>query len=357
MSKAEEEPIREIMTDEEMNNLATKLVSLLEELPENISNFLKEHCSSGGGQMDGEPIDIDVDALSNETLYKLRKLLDDYLLEKQAKQAKAESREKELLDESGFSNLSIQSSKGMEASSVTENSSTGNDHEQEPGLNHGGTESNPETNRDEEELDGEQVRRVLQVSAATGKFWHNWDKLKSMLSFQLKLVLSEYPEAKMTIEQQNASLGETYLELVTRLNEELHSFIEGPPFTLQRLCEHSLILCKCYAQQILLDARSIYPKLSKLALALEKNLLVTSTLTVCTEPYPEMMPNPEPEKATEEAPLQSNSVQNGVESMVGDRDEIMTEVEADIEEMTIDVDAFQEMVGPSEANSTAAENS
>ncbi|KAB2022318.1 hypothetical protein E1A91_D07G206500v1 [Gossypium mustelinum] len=232
----------------------------------------------------------------------------------------------------------------MEASSVTENSSTGNDHEQEPVLNHGGTESNPETDR-EEELDGEEVRRVLQVSAATGKFWHNWDKLKSMLSFQLKLVLSEYPEAKMTIEQQNASLGETNLELVTRLNEELHSFIEGPPFTLQRLCE------------ILLDARSIYPKLSKLALALEKNLLVTSTLTVCTEPYPEMMPNPEPEKATEEAPLQSNSVQNGVESMVGDRDEIMTEVEADIEEMTIDVDAFQEMVGPSEANSTAAENS
>ncbi|KAG8489315.1 hypothetical protein CXB51_017405 [Gossypium anomalum] len=349
MSKAEEEPIREIMTDKEMNNLATELVSLLEELPENISNFLKEHCSSGGGQMDGEPIDIDVDALSNETLYKLRKLLDDYLLEKQAKQTKAESREKELLDESGFSNLSIQSSKGMEASSVTENSSTGNDHEQEqeqePVLNHGGTESNPETNREEEELDGEQVRRVLQVSAATGKFWHNWDKLKSMLSFQLKLVLSEYPEAKMTVEQQNASLGETYLELVTRLNEELHSFIEGPPFTLQRLCE------------ILLDARSIYPKLSKLALALEKNLLVTSTLAVCTEPYPEMMPNPEPEKATEEAPLQSNSVQNGVESMVGDRDEIMTEVEADIEEMTIDVDAFQEMVGPSEANSTAAENS
>ncbi|XP_052887037.1 transcription factor GTE8-like isoform X2 [Gossypium arboreum] len=97
MSKAEEEPIREIMTDEEMNNLATELVSLLEELPENISNYLKEHCSSGGGQMDGEPIDINVDALSNESLYKLRKLLDDYLLEKQAKQTKAESREKEVV--------------------------------------------------------------------------------------------------------------------------------------------------------------------------------------------------------------------------------------------------------------------
>ncbi|KAG5403313.1 hypothetical protein IGI04_009432 [Brassica rapa subsp. trilocularis] len=38
----------------------------------------------------------------------------------------------------------------------------------------------------------------------------------------------------------------------------LLSFDEGPPFTLQRLCE------------ILLAARSIYPKLSKLDLALEK---------------------------------------------------------------------------------------
>ncbi|GMJ07811.1 hypothetical protein HRI_004450300 [Hibiscus trionum] len=233
----------------------------------------------------------------------------------------------------------------MEAPSVTENSSAGNDHDQEHVLNHGATDSNPDVNRQEEQ-DEEQVRRILQAISTTGSFWHSWDKLKSMLSFQLKLVLSEYPEAKMTIDEQNASLGETYLELVTRLDEELHCFIEGPPFTLQRICE------------ILLAARSIYPKLSKLALALEKNLLVTSTLTACTKPYPEMMPDPEPEKASEEAQPQSNSVQNGVEpTTAGDRDEIMTEVEADIEEMTIDMDAFQEMVGPSEANSTAAENS
>lgn len=31
--------------------------------------------------------------------------------------------------------------------------------------------------------------------------------------------MSEYPEAKMTSEQQNASLGETYLELLKRLDE------------------------------------------------------------------------------------------------------------------------------------------
>lgn len=32
-------------------------------------------------------------------------------------------------------------------------------------------------------------------------------------------VLSEYPDAEMTSEQQNASLGEPYLELVKRVDE------------------------------------------------------------------------------------------------------------------------------------------
>ncbi|XP_022728477.1 serine/threonine-protein phosphatase 4 regulatory subunit 2 [Durio zibethinus] len=231
----------------------------------------------------------------------------------------------------------------MEASTINENSATVTDHVKEHVLNHGGRDSNPEI--DGEEEDEEHVRGILQVISSTGNFWHSWDKLKSMLSFQLKLVLSEYPEAKMTTDEQHASLGETYLELVSRLDEELHCFIGGPPFTLQRICE------------ILLAARSIYPNLSKLALALEKNLLVTSTLTVCTQPYPQMMPNPEPEKSSDEAQPQSNSIQNGVEPMVGERDEIMTEVEAGIDDMTIDMDAFQEMVGSSETNSTAAENS
>ncbi|XVE72035.1 hypothetical protein DITRI_Ditri11bG0006400 [Diplodiscus trichospermus] len=230
----------------------------------------------------------------------------------------------------------------MEVSAVNENSCTSTDHEQEHVLNHGGTDSNPETAQEEEE---EQIRGILQFISSTGKFWHSWDKLKRMLSFQLKLVLLEYPEAKMTTEQQNASLGETYLELVTRLDEELHCFTEGPPFTLQRICE------------ILLAARSIYPNLSKLAFALEKNLLVTSTLTASTKPCPQMMPDPEPEKANDEPQPQSNSIQNGTEPVAGDRDEIMTEVEADIDDMTIDMDAFQEMVGSSEANPTPAENS
>ncbi|KHG10703.1 Solanesyl diphosphate synthase 1 [Gossypium arboreum] len=68
--------------------------------------------SSSDGQMGEDEIEIDIDALSHETLYKLGKLLDDYLLKKQKNQAKAESCEIELLNESGFSNSSMQPCKG-----------------------------------------------------------------------------------------------------------------------------------------------------------------------------------------------------------------------------------------------------
>lgn len=209
-------------------------------------------------------------------------------------------------------------------------------------INPGEKESKPEIAGEEDE---EEVRGILQVIASTGKFWHDWEKLKSLLSFQLKQVLSEYPEAKMTTKEQE----ETYQDLVKKLDEALHNFEEGPPFTLQRLCE------------ILLAARHIYPNLSKLALALEKNLLVTSTLAVCTDPYPQQaLEKPaESDKPSEELQVQSSLVQNGVEPVVGDGDEIMTEVEeADIDDdMTIDMEALEEIVASSETNSTSTGNS
>lgn len=211
-------------------------------------------------------------------------------------------------------------------------------------INPGGVELKAEIA--EEEAD--EVKGILEVIASTGKFWHDWDKLKSMLSFQLKQVLSEYPEAKMTSEEQNASLGETYLELVKRLDEALLGFVEGPPFTLQRLCE------------ILLEARTIYPNLSKLGLALEKNLLVTSILSKSIDQYPQstVQKPDEPAKASEELKAHPNSVQNGVEPMVGDGDEVMTDVEADIDDdMTIDMEAFEEIVGSSEKKSEPTANS
>ncbi|PPD75392.1 hypothetical protein GOBAR_DD27662 [Gossypium barbadense] len=92
---------------EEKPQLSTELESLLGELPENIIDFLKEH-SSTEGQMGEEEIEIDIDALSDETLFQLRKLLDGYLLGKQKSQAKVEPCEMELPNESGFSNSSMQ---------------------------------------------------------------------------------------------------------------------------------------------------------------------------------------------------------------------------------------------------------
>lgn len=92
-----------------------------------------------------------------------------------------------------------------------------------------------------------------------------------------------------------------------------------------------------------------------------QNLLVTSTLTVCTDPYPQTMTQSpeESEKTSEEPQLNSHSVQSGIEPMVGDRDEVMMEVEqGDIDdEMTIDMEALDEIVGSSEANSTPTGNS
>ncbi|KAL1324570.1 hypothetical protein HN51_034753 [Arachis hypogaea] len=184
----------------------------------------------------------------------------------------------------------------------------------------------------DDDVSREEVRKVLEVIASTGKFWHDWDKLKTMLSFQLKQVLAEYPEAKMTSEQQYASLGESYSEVVNKLDDALTCFIEGPPFTLQRLCE------------ILLDAKGIYPHLSKLALALEKNLLVTSTLTISTDPFPQattVQELDEQENANEKQQLQLDGIENGTEPPVADKDEVMAEADTG-EDMTIDTVASED---------------
>ncbi|XP_017431332.1 uncharacterized protein LOC108338812 isoform X2 [Vigna angularis] len=200
---------------------------------------------------------------------------------------------------------------------------------------HNDDASNHREAEQKQDVSREEVLQTLQVIASTGKFWHDWDKLKSMLSFQLKQVLAEYPEAKLTTEQQYATLGESYIELVNKLDEALTCFIDGPPFTLQRLCE------------ILLDAKGIYPNLSKLALALEKNLLVTSTLTICTDPYPQAtakVPGDQ-EKTNEKENLQPDTAQNvtaqnGVEPQLPDKDEVMTEADVG-DDMTIDMETFE----------------
>ncbi|CAL0334255.1 unnamed protein product [Lupinus luteus] len=206
---------------------------------------------------------------------------------------------------------------------------------------------NASSQREQQQQQQEEVTHILQLIASTGNFWHDWDKLKSMLSFQLKQVFSEYAEAKMTSEEQYASLGESYSELVNKLDEALSCFIEGPPFTLQRVCE------------ILLDAKGIYPNLSKLALALEKNLLVTSTLTISPDPYPQtvVQEQADQENASEEQKQEAdNAAQNGVEPVVADKDEVMIEADVD-DDMKVDTEAFEDINKSSETDSEPNANS
>ncbi|XP_021775963.1 transcription factor GTE10-like isoform X2 [Chenopodium quinoa] len=108
------EPVKKVMTVDERHKLSTELEALITELPDTIIEFLKEN-SSGDGQDGEEEIEIDIDALSDDVLFKLRKLLDDFLLEKKKNEARAEPCEMELHNESGFSNSSIQAGKGNDA--------------------------------------------------------------------------------------------------------------------------------------------------------------------------------------------------------------------------------------------------
>ncbi|GAB2269711.1 hypothetical protein Dimus_004633 [Dionaea muscipula] len=107
-------PVRRTVTVDEKLKLSAELENLLNELPERIIDFLKEN-SSTAGQINEDEIEIDIDALSDETLLKLRKLLDEYLLEKKKNQTRAEPCEMELHNESGFSNSSVQPCKVSDA--------------------------------------------------------------------------------------------------------------------------------------------------------------------------------------------------------------------------------------------------
>ncbi|GMN64378.1 hypothetical protein TIFTF001_033450 [Ficus carica] len=104
-SSQKDEAVKQVISEEEKHKLSSELEAMLAELPESIVDFLKEHCQ---GQDGDEEIEIDIDAFSDDTLVTLRKLVDDYLLEKQKYQANSEPCEMELRHESGFSNCSMQ---------------------------------------------------------------------------------------------------------------------------------------------------------------------------------------------------------------------------------------------------------
>ncbi|CAH8360910.1 unnamed protein product [Eruca vesicaria subsp. sativa] len=101
------EPVKPIMTAEERHRLGRQLESLLEELPGQIIDFLKKH-SSNGGEVAEDEIEIDIDVLSDEVLFGLKKLLDDYIQDKEAMQPNVEPCEIELPNGSGPSNSVLQ---------------------------------------------------------------------------------------------------------------------------------------------------------------------------------------------------------------------------------------------------------
>ncbi|KAK9039598.1 hypothetical protein V6N11_014794 [Hibiscus sabdariffa] len=104
------EPIKR-MTDEEKHNLGRQLESLLSEMPTHIIDFLREN-SSNGSESGEEEIEIDIDDLSDDTLFKLKRLLDDHLQEKQKTQVRGEPCEIEVMNESAPSDSSLQPGKG-----------------------------------------------------------------------------------------------------------------------------------------------------------------------------------------------------------------------------------------------------
>ncbi|XP_061952351.1 transcription factor GTE10-like isoform X1 [Populus nigra] len=110
-NKVKPEPVRRVMSNGEKQKLSMELEALLGELPESIIEFLKEH-SGNAGQTGEDEIEIDIDALGDDTLFNLRKLLDNYILEKQKNQSKAEPCEMEIINEPGISNSSLLPCKG-----------------------------------------------------------------------------------------------------------------------------------------------------------------------------------------------------------------------------------------------------
>jgi len=89
-------PVKRVMTAEEKHNLGRELESLLGEMPLHIIDFLRKH-SSNGRECGEDEIEIDIDDLSDDTLFTLRKLLDDYLQEMQKNHPRVEPCEIEVL--------------------------------------------------------------------------------------------------------------------------------------------------------------------------------------------------------------------------------------------------------------------
>ncbi|KAL0342334.1 UNVERIFIED_CONTAM: Transcription factor GTE10 [Sesamum calycinum] len=105
-NKVKQECGKRGMSDFEKQKLGAELEASLAELPDSIIDFLKQSTLNGSSQVSEDEIEIDIDTLNDDTLFTLRKLLDDYLLKKDKSQAEQKPSEIEVHDKSGFSNSS-----------------------------------------------------------------------------------------------------------------------------------------------------------------------------------------------------------------------------------------------------------
>ncbi|XP_071711868.1 transcription factor GTE11-like isoform X2 [Rutidosis leptorrhynchoides] len=135
-----------MMTNDEKLNLSKALETHLADLPDNIIEFLRKH-GSNKNEAGEDEIEIDIDVLNVETLFELRKMLDDHVREKQ-NHAKAEPCVIELMNESGLSNSTMQLYKDEDAEMagneppvssyppVQSNKETDNDNNNDENNNH-----------------------------------------------------------------------------------------------------------------------------------------------------------------------------------------------------------------------------
>eukprot|EP00803_Ostreobium_quekettii_P003279 evm.model.scf_2717.3 EVM.evm.TU.scf_2717.3 scf_2717:16883-17608(+) len=115
----------------------------------------------------------------------------------------------------------------------------------------------------------EDLRGALAETATTGRVRYEWALLAPVISVMIEQVLREFDaeEAVDVGPRQPLPFGESLDELIARLQACVAAFRHAP-FTVQRLCE------------LLLEPHKQYTRLGKVAMALDKLLLVTSTVPV-----------------------------------------------------------------------------
>ncbi|KAG6392846.1 hypothetical protein SASPL_147074 [Salvia splendens] len=114
-----QEPTKRKLTSEDKHKLSMELEGFDGDLPDTVVDLLRAHTSNRGDGGEDE-IEIDIDDLSDDTLFTLRKLLDEHLPDNQKNLAGSEACEIELLNVSGFSNSSLQVDKGNDNDPIDE---------------------------------------------------------------------------------------------------------------------------------------------------------------------------------------------------------------------------------------------